>query len=94
MLDPAIAAFPHEHTCHRDLPVLLNDYFCLPTEYFQPNGQKKQAYCIQFKLSTAQINSNVVIACFNVRNNKQVAIWRQVPSITYAAAGPRKVNFS
>jgi len=94
MLHPAIAALPHEYTRRRDLPVLLNDYFCLSAEFIQSTGRKLTAYYTHYKFSTAQTNSNVVAACFNVRHNKQVAIWRQVPSTTYAAAASGKVNFS
>jgi hypothetical protein len=94
MPHPAITALPHKLACHRILPILLNDYLCFSTEYIQPTGQKQQAYYLQFKLSTAQINSNIVAACFNVRNNKQVVIWRQVPSATYAGVSSGKVNFS
>jgi len=53
MLDPAIATLLHELTYHLILPVLLNDYLCLSTEFIQSTGQKQQAHYTQFKLSTA-----------------------------------------
>ena len=49
-----------------------------------------KTYYTHFKLSVAQINSKVV----TVKHDIQVAILRQVPSTTYAAAGSGKVNFS
>jgi len=59
LVHPAIAALPHEHTCRRVFPVLLNDYLCLSTKFILSTRQWRKVYYTQFKLSTTHINSIV-----------------------------------